>query len=386
MDTREQTRPGPRDIGTVVIGAGQAGLSTAYHLRRRGQEFVVLDSYDRVGDNWRCHWDSLRLYSPALAAALPGMPFPAKRTAYPTKDEMADFLESYRARFDLPVRGGVRVANVRAHEDRYLVTCTDGTSYTCDNVVVATGTFGRTPRVPTFAGDLDPSIRQLHSSDYKRPSQLLPGGVLVVGASHSGGDIAFEAGADGHPVVLSGPIHGQVPFRLEKPISKVAFPVLFFVARHVLTLRNPLGRKIRPEIRSHGGPLIRVKKADLARAGVEMAASRTIGVRDGRPVLADDRVLDVTNVVWCTGFRQDFSWIELPVTGDDGWPLERRGVVESAPGLYFVGLAFQFAFASMLVGGAGRDADHVVRHLVARTPKPAKGRKRGHERHPVSAA
>jgi putative flavoprotein involved in K+ transport len=386
METREQTRPGAQDIGTVVIGAGQAGLSAAYHLRRRGQDFVVLDSYERVGDNWRCHWDSLRLYSPALAAGLPGMPFPARRTSFPTKDEMADYLESYRARFDLPVRGGVRVASVRADDGRYLVTCTDGTSYLCDNVVVATGTFGRTPRVPAFAGDLDPSIRQLHSSDYKRPSQLLPGGVLVVGASHSGGDIAFEAGTDGHPVVLSGPIHGQVPFRLEKPISKVAFPVLFFVARHVLTLRNPLGRKIRPEIRAHGGPLIRVKKADLARAGVEMAASRTIGVRDGRPVLADDRVLDVTNVVWCTGFRQDFSWIELPVTGDDGWPLERRGVVESAPGLYFVGLAFQFAFASMLVGGAGRDADYVVRHLAGRTPSPTRGRRHGHASHPVSAA
>ena len=368
MDTREQTRSGPQDVGTVVIGAGQAGLSTAYHLRRREQDFVVLDSYERVGDNWRCHWDSLRLYSPALAAALPGMRFPARRAAYPTKDEMADYLEDYRTRFDLPVRGGVRVASVRAHRGRYLVTCTDGSAYTCDNVVVATGTFGRTPRVPAFAGDLDPSIRQLHSSDYKRPAQLLPGGVLVVGASHSGGDIAFEAGTAGHPVVLSGPIHGQIPFRLEKPIAKVAFPVLFFVARHVLTTRNPLGRKIRPEIRAHGGPLIRVKKSDLARVGVEMASARTVGVRDGRPLLADDRVLDVANVVWCTGFRQDFSWIELPVTGDDGWPLERRGVVESAPGLYFVGLAFQFAFASMLVGGAGRDADYVVRHLARRRP------------------
>ena len=125
--------------------------------------------------------------------------------------------------------------------ERYVVTCTDGSSYTCDNVVVATGTFGRTPNVPAFAGELDPAIRQLHSSDYKRPSQLKPGGVLVVGASHSGGDIAFEAGTAGHPVVLSGPIHGQVPFRLEKPAAKVAFPVLFFLAKHVLTMRTPIG-------------------------------------------------------------------------------------------------------------------------------------------------
>jgi putative flavoprotein involved in K+ transport len=142
---------------------------------------------------------------------------------------------------------------------------------------------------------------------------------------------------------------------------------LYFLASHVLTLRTPIGRKIRPEIRAHGGPLIRVKKADLARVGVEMTPARAIGVRDGRPMLDGDRVVDVANVVWCTWFRQDFSWLDLPVIGEDGWPLEQRGVVETAPGLYFVGLAFQFAFSSMLVGGAGRDAEYVVKHLVARS-------------------
>jgi putative flavoprotein involved in K+ transport len=368
------TTSGMRDIDTVVIGAGQAGLSAGYHLAKRGREFVILDSYDRVGDNWRCHWDSLRLYSPAMTECLPGMDFPAPRSSYPSKDEMADFLEAYRAKFELPVRGGVRVASVSREGDRYLVSCTDGSSYRCDNVVVATGTFGRTPKMPSFAGELDPAIRQLHSSDYKRPSQLRPGGVLVVGASHSGGDIAFEAAKAGHPVVLSGPIHGEVPVRIEKPIARVMFPVLFFLARHVLTLRTPIGRKMQPELRAHGGPLIRVKKDDLTAVGVELAPERTVGVQAGRPVLDGGRVLDVTNVVWCTGFRQDFSWIDLAITGDDGWPLERRGVVETAPGLYFVGLAFQYAFASMLVGGAGRDAAYVVKHLDARSAKTARSR------------
>jgi putative flavoprotein involved in K+ transport len=368
------TVSGATDIETVVIGGGQAGLSAGHHLAKRGHEFVILDAYERVGDNWRCHWDSLRLYSPARAAALPGMKFPAPRSSYPTKDEMADFLEAYQERFELPVRGGVRVSTVRREGERYKVMCTDGSSYTCDNVVVATGTFGRTPMVPAFAGELDPGIRQLHSSDYKRPSQLRPGGVLVVGASHSGGDIAFEAGTEGQPVVLSGPIHGQIPFRLEKRTAKAAFPVLFFLAQHVLTMRTPIGPKIRPEIRAHGGPLIRVKKDDLARVGVEMTPARTVGTKDGKPMLDDDRVLDVTNVVWCTGFRQDFSWIDLPITGEDGWPLERRGVVETAPGLYFVGLAFQYAFSSMLVGGAGRDAAYVVKHLDARSARAAKSR------------
>lgn len=375
MDTIDLGRTtGTRHVETVVIGGGQAGLATGYHLARRGREHVILDSYQRVGDNWRCHWDSLRLYSPARAAALPGMRFPAKKSAYPTKDEMADFLEAYRERFDLPVRGGVRVSRVRREGDGYVVACTDGSSYTCDNVVVATGTFGRTPSLPDFAGELGPQVHQLHSSDYQRPDQLRPGGVLVVGASHSGGDIAFEAGSAGHPVVLSGPIHGQVPFRLEKRVARIALPVLFFLANHVLTLRTPIGRKIRPEIRSHGGPLIRVKKADLAGAGVEMTPARTVGVRDGLPLLDGDRVVDVANVVWCTGFRQDFSWIDLPVLDDDGWPQERRGVVASAPGLYFVGLAFQFAFSSTLVGGCGRDAGYVVAHLASRARAGSRAR------------
>jgi putative flavoprotein involved in K+ transport len=357
----------PVRVETVVIGAGQAGLAAGYHLARRGREHVILDANQRVGDNWRCHWDSLRLYSPARAAALPGMRFPAPPAAYPTKDQMADFLETYASTFQLPVRTGVHVRRLARQDGAYLVE-TNGPSFRCDDVVVASGTFGRSPYVPDFAGGLDPGILQLHSSDYRNPAQLRPGGVLVVGASHSGGDIAYEAGTAGHPTVLSGRIHGQVPFDIEARPAKAIFPVLFFLAKHVLTLRTPVGRKLRPEVRRHGGPLIRVKRADLLRAGVDLAPARTVGVRDGRPVLEDGRVAEVANVVWCTGFRQDFSWIDLPVIGDDGWPLETRGVVASSPGLYFAGLAFQYAFASMLVGGAGRDAEYVVKHLCARPP------------------
>jgi putative flavoprotein involved in K+ transport len=354
---------------TVVIGAGQAGLSVGYHLARRGRPFVILDANKNVGDNWRRHWDSLRLYSPARYDGLPGLPFPAPAWSWPGKDQVADYLAAYAQKFELPVRTGTTVTGLSRPNGRYAVTTADRV-IEAHNVVVASGTFGR-PSTPGFAPDLDPAIRQLHSSRYRNPSQLRDGPVLVVGAAHSGADVAYEVARAGHPTVLSGRNTGQVPFRIESPAGRFVLPVVFFVWNHVLTLRTPVGRKLRPEIRAHGGPLVRYRAGDLAEAGVERVFARTAGVRDGKPVLDDGRVLDVTNVVWCTGFKQNFGWIDLPVVGADGWPLEERGVVPSSPGLYFCGLAFQYAFTSMLVGGIGRDAEHVARHIATRSPRPA---------------
>jgi putative flavoprotein involved in K+ transport len=370
MNTNAQHTP--ERIETVVIGAGQAGLATGYYLAKFGRQFTIIDSVGRVGDNWRCHWDSLRLYSPAKVSSLPGMRFPAPPMSFPTKDEMADYLEAYAAAFDLPVRAGERVTRLSRTDGGYLVT-TDRSSYQCDNVVVASGPLGRTAHLPEFAGELDPSIVQLHSSQYQNPSQLQPGPVLVVGAGHSGSDVAFEVASAGLDTVLSGSIRGEVPLNIESPPARVVFPILLFVAKHVLNVRTPIGRKMRPAVRAHGGPLIRHKQADLKRAGVEIVPDKTVGVQDGRPVLAGGRVLDVANVVWCTGFRQDFSWIDAPAIGQDGWPVEARGVTPGSPGLYFAGLAFQSAFASMLIGGAGRDAKYVARHIAGRSSADSLG-------------
>lgn len=357
-------------IETLVIGAGQAGLSTAYHLHQRGRPCLVVDGNERVGDNWRHQWDSLRLYTPAKYCGLPGMPFPADPWTFPGKEDVGDFLEGYALRFDLPVRMSTRVERVEARPDGGFRATLGGGALDCENLVVGTGTFGRTPYVPPFADELDPSIRQLHSSEYRRPSQLQDGAVLVVGASHSGTDIAFEL-AEGRPTILAGRDCGQLPVRLESRAARRLMPVLAFLARHVITRRTPIGRKAMGEIRSHGGPMLRVKREDLAARGVERTESRVTGVRDGRPVLDDGRALDVGNVVWCTGFRQVFDeWLSVPVIKDDGWPDEYRGVVASTPGLYFCGLAFQYAFASMLLPGIGRDAGHVAAHIARRATTP----------------
>lgn len=345
-------------VETIIVGAGQAGLATAYHLSRHGRECLVLDANARVGDNWRQQWDSLRLYSPAKYDGLPGMPFPADPWHYPSKEETADFVESYARTFALPVQLGVRVVRVSADGGGFLVE-TEHEQHRARNVVVATGTFGRTPHVPEFAGGLDPAILQIHSSQYRRPEQLPAGPVLVVGASHSGCDIAYELGAE-RPTVLAGRDCGQIPVPIESRRMHLLMPVLWFAWGHVANRRTPIGRRQVTHVRFHGGPALRVRRKDLAERGVERVTERVVGTSDGMPRLGSGRVLEVAGVVWATGFRQSFDWIDVPVFDDAGWPREDRGVVPEAPGLFFCGLSFQSSFRSMLIGGVGADAAYVA--------------------------
>lgn len=348
---------------TVIIGGGQAGLAAGYHLVKRGRSCVILDANERIGESWRQRWPSLRLYSPARYDALPGMRFPAARHTFPTGSEMADYLESYANQFDLPVRTGVTVDGLAKEGEQYVITAGER-RFEADHVIVATGVF-KSPVVPDFAAELDPGIRQLHSSEYRSPGQLQEGAVLVVGAAHSGADIAFEVAGD-HPTLLSGTNTGQIPFRIDGPLAPVIWPLMKFLATRVLTVGTPIGRKARSKIRTHGGPLLRIKSADLAAAGVERVFDTTVGVQNGMPRFDNGRVVEVANVIWCTGFRNDFSWIQLPIVGEDGYPEQDRGVVASSPGLYFVGLLFLHSFSSMLILGAGRDAERVVKHIVSK--------------------
>jgi putative flavoprotein involved in K+ transport len=341
-------------LDTVVIGGGQAGLATGYHLTRHGTDFVILDAGQRVGTAWRHRWDSLRLFTPARFNQLPGMRFPAPGGYFPTKDEMADYLEAYAARFDLPVELGVRVDQLGRDGDRYLITA-GHRSLEARHVVVATGA-ATTPRVPAFAAQLDPAIVQLHSADYRNPGRLREGAVLVVGAGNSGAEIALEL-ARTHRIWLAGRDTGRIPITLGGPV--------FQAMNRLLTVDTRLGRSFAAQGAGRGTPLVRVRPQDLTDAGVQRAP-RLTGVRGGRPVLDDGRVLEVDNLLWCTGFARDYRWIRLPVLGPSGDPVHHRGVVDTQPGLYFVGLPLQYSLASSLVGGVGPDAQHLVEQITAR--------------------
>jgi putative flavoprotein involved in K+ transport len=352
-----------QEFQTVVIGGGQAGLATGFHLAKRGLPFVILDANERVGDSWRKRWDSLRVFTPARYDSLPGWPFPAPSRSFPTKDEVADYLEAYAARFELPVRNRVHVDRVTREGSRFVVAA-GHRRFEADNVVVATGGY-QSPRLPDFAQLLDPGILQMHSTEYRNPSQLRDGPVLVVGASNSGAEIALEAARD-HPTWLSGRDTGHEPTQPGTVPDRLLVPVIWFMFSHVITRRTPLGRAVYPKLRDHGLPLARVRRTHIAAAGIERVP-RVAGVRGGLPVLEDGRVLDAANVIWCTGFASDFGWIDLPIFDEDGLPVHDRGVVGSEPGLYFVGLFFLYSVASALIGGAGPDAEHVVNAIAART-------------------
>ena len=352
---------------TVIVGGGQAGLAAGYHLQKRGRQFVILDANERIGDSWRQRWDSLRLFTPAKYDGLPGMRFPAPRWSFPTKDEMGDYLEAYAARFELPVRTGVSVDRVFRDGGRYVVE-SGHRSFEAENVVVASGAH-RVPKVPAFALELDRGVTQLHSVEYRNPSQLREGPVLVVGLGNSGAEIAFEL-ARTHDVWQSGRPSGEIPVRHGSIPARFALPVVRFLGTRVLTVSTPIGRKLRPKLAVSAAPLIRVKSKDLEAAGVR-SVSRVVGVRGGLPLLQDGAVLEVANVVWCTGFRHELSWVDLPVLAADGQPVHERGVVPSAPGLYFVGLVFQYAAASDVLPGVGRDAAYVAER-IARSARDAR--------------
>ncbi len=390
----------PERIETIVIGGGQAGLATGYHLRQQGlDDFVILDGSQRIGDSWRKRWDSLRLFTPARLNRLPGMDFPGPGDVFPTKDEMAGYLEAYVERFNLPVQLGVRVNRLTKNGDRFLVEAGERT-IEADNVVVAMTSY-QVPWVPPLARELDPAIVQMHSAEYRNPAQLQDGGVLVVGAGNSGAEIGLEVARD-RPTWLSGRDVGHVPFRIETSVAyHLLIPiVLRFLYYRVLTVDTPIGRKMRPKLRSQGSLLVRTKPQDLDAMGIERLG-KTVGVKNGLPMVEGGRVLDVANVIWCTGFRPDFSWIELPIFSGEGKlkePRHVRGIVAEEPGLSFVGLFFLYALSSSLVNGVGRDAKYVAEHVAERTkqatihlaPRPeavwssAPGQKMG-ERQPQSS-
>jgi putative flavoprotein involved in K+ transport len=342
----------PRDV--VIVGASQAGLAVAYYLRKCGLRFVLLDAGPEIGHVWKSRWDSLRLFTPAHYSGLPGMGFPAAHDVYPSKDDVAAFLQAYASAFDLPVRLSARVTSLARSERGYLVATGDEV-FRAHQVVVATGPF-QAPFVPQMARELDGSVAQIHSAQYRSPAQLPEGPVLVVGGGNSGFQIAAELARTRNVDLAMGTRMPALPQRL---LGRDLFWWLTHLGIMRVSVESRLGRRMAAR-----DVLIGSSRRGLLRAGVTIR-KRLERFEGRRAVFADGSRLDANSVVWATGYRSDYTWIDVPeVIDEDGRVLHRLGVT-AAPGLLFVGLPWQHTRGSALLGFMQADAAFIVETIVA---------------------
>jgi len=343
----------------VVVGGGQAGLTAGYYLKQAAVPFVILDASPRGGQSWRERWDSLELFTPAGYSALPGLAFPGHPDHYPGKDEVADYLESYASRFELPVRRGARVSSLQRTNGGYRLV-TDSEIFEAPQVIVATGAYQR-PYTPPIANDLSDKVTQLHSAVYRNPEEVPAGAVLVVGSANSGAQIAREL-AVSHRVYLSrGTKIPSLPLRLLGKDLHWYGDKLALITAPLDTWRGRTQR---------GDLLIGTSPRQLRRRhGVELHA-RAVGAHGRSVQFADDRSIDISAVVWATGYRSDYSWINVPVLDEHGTPRHRRGVTESA-GLYLLGMSHQYSRGSSLIHWVRHDAEFIVERSAtdARDPR-----------------
>lgn len=342
-------------LDVAVVGAGQAGLALGYHLNTRGLAFEILDAAPSIGHVWRTRWDSLRLFTPAQYAGLPGLPFPAPRDTYPTKDQVAGYLASYAATFDLPVRLNTRVTGLQRSPDHgYLLTAGSAT-IRARNVVVATGPF-QTPDIPAMANGLADQVTQLHSSSFRNPSQLPPGPVLVVGGGNSGFQIAAELATTRTVDLAIGTRNATVP---QRPLGRDIFWWQTITGLITAPATSRRGRWMR----RGEGTVIGLSTRDLRRASITLRP-RLTSTHHNHAMFADDTTLKVSTVVWATGFHRDHSWINIPEALDGNGHLRHvRGITPTA-GLYVLGQPWQHTAGSALLGFVSADAAYLADHIT----------------------
>jgi putative flavoprotein involved in K+ transport len=341
------------EFEVVVVGGGQAGLTVGYYLREERIPFVILDAHERPGDAWRRRWDTLELFTPARYSSLPEMRFPGDPERFPGKDEVAEYMEQYAAEFQLPMRLGQRATAIARADGGFRVNTGSG-QYNARQVIVATGAYQR-PYVPPIASQLDADVTQVHSEDYRNAAQISDDEVLVVGAANSGAQIAEDL-ASRHRVRLS---QGT---RLPRLPRRILGRSLHWWGERIGLFTAPLEGSLRGRTQ-RGDLLIGPSLRQISRRHDIELLPRAIRAEGHKIGFEDGRSVDVQAVVWATGFRSDYSWIELPVFDERGLPRHRRGVTDE-PGLYFLGMHRQYSRGSSLIWWVRHDARHIVERIT----------------------
>jgi putative flavoprotein involved in K+ transport len=347
-------------LEVIVVGGGQAGLAIGYFLAQQGRRFAILEAEAEPAAAWRARWDSLKLFTPARYSSLPGLRFPGDPDRYPGRDDVVAYLTEYARHFSLPVALGSRVQSVRRAEDRYRVALADR-SYTADQLVVATGPF-QVPFVPPIADRLDRDVFQLHSTRYRAPGDLPDGPVLVVGGGNTGFQIAQELSASREVHLSTGSRQTPLPQRI---LGRDLFWYLEKIGTMRKSTETRLGRRLagRDALIGSNSRTLRKRHGVRLHPRVVAASGRTLEFSDGTE-------LDVGAVVWATGFRNDHSWIDAPIFDDRQRVVHRRGVTDS-PGLYFLGLTWQYTRGSALIGWVRDDAAYIADQIKTfRTDRP----------------
>lgn len=355
-------------VDVLIIGAGQAGLGTAYWLSRSAPELSVLlvDRAKRIGQSWVDRWDSLRLFTPRRFSTLPGSEFPAGDDRCPSRLEMADYLQDYADALGFPVLLNTPVECVGQVSGGFEVTA-GVHKLTAQHVVVATGPF-HDPAVPAAAAKLSPEVRQVHSYDYRRPEDLPGAEVAVVGGGNSAAQLALEL-AEHRLVTLVSP--GQPWF---VPASVTGLSSYAWMSKLGI-LDADAGGPIARYLRRRGDAIFgRALRVPLKRGRIRLLPHRVVDAQDTTLHLEDGTRLAVSDVLWCTGFHARYDWLRVPGALDaHDQPRHTRGA-SPVEGLHWMGLPWQSRVASSIIYGVDADARWTAERIEAASARRPSGR------------
>ncbi|GIO22831.1 NAD(P)/FAD-dependent oxidoreductase [Oceanobacillus sp. J11TS1] len=340
---------------TIVIGAGQAGLSVGYYLKQSKQNFILIDKGTEVGESWKARYDTLTLFTPRMYSSLPGMPLVGEEQGFPTKDEIATYLEKYADRYEIPIKLNTEVVNIFKMNGNYIIK-TNSEKYQSKNVVIATGPF-QIPNIPPFSKFLPNNIKQLHSSEYKNPIQLIDGSVLVVCAGNSGAQIAVELSKQRETYLAYSRKLKFLPLSVGRKSIYWWFDKLGILKANHKSRMGKLIQRI-------GDPIFGFELKNAINNKEVITKKRVTGSEQNKVIFEDSSTLEVNNIIWATGFKSDFSWLKIDdVINVEGKVIHYRGI-STIQGLYFIGLPWQYRRGSAILQGVGYDAEYIVRQIV----------------------
>ncbi|WP_375513488.1 flavin-containing monooxygenase [uncultured Nostoc sp.] len=342
-------------VDVLIIGAGQAGLAMGYQMIQQNRKFVILEQSPQIAHSWRTRWDSLKLITPNPYNNLPGLAFPQTKNAFPTKEETIAYLELYAKTFELPIRFNEQVTSVKQIPVGFLVESSNIT-FQAQQIVIASGPYQK-PKIPNFATQLPQDVFQIHSSHYRNPQQLQSGDVLVVGSGNSGVQIARELSTT-HKVYLS---VSKTPHLPRKFLGRDLCWWMYSLKVTSITKNSRLGQKLsqRPDA------VIGVDIDALAKQNGIILLERVDSVEGNKIICTNKQSIEVSNIIWATGFQPDYHWIKIPVFDEKGFPVHEQGVT-AVKGLYFVGLRWQQRLNSSLLGGLAPDVSFIASQIAAK--------------------